>query len=481
MRKGKSIIGKDILSLDDGIKLDTVTDLVVDPAGRQVVALLVTEGGFMSSSQVVPTDEISSFGKDAVVVRSSGSVISVAEDPELRELVERQEKILGKKVFTTRGDAQGSISDIYFDDHTSAVVGYEVSGGLLGDAAKGTSYLATDEITMIGSDVIYVRPETAQALDAQVGGIQGALQGAGDKIGEATGAAAEKVGQSTDAAGQKIAGTGKIEDTLVGKRAGSDVESDSGSVIVPNGRRIRPEDVTAAKKAGKLSALTAAAAMGAAGDAGADAKDALGAAGDKAGSLWDQFTAKIGEMTDATGMRVDEAQTKKQLADISDAIGRPVGKVILDREDSVVLNMGDIITHQAIQRAHEAGGLDSLLSSVYKGQVEFTKEEMRAPGEVEAEATVEKSTGGAAVVDELQTKVEQAEMAREAEKERKRRESEAQREQREGERQAREADRATESKAREATSEEESPEPVAVGPGPSTKSSRSRTATRASR
>ena len=42
--------------------------------------------------------------------------------------------------------------------------------------------------------------------------------------------------------------------------------------------------------------------------------------------------------------------------EISDAIGRPVTKVILDRDDNVVLNMGDIVTHQAIQRAHEAGG-----------------------------------------------------------------------------------------------------------------------------
>ena len=463
MRKGKSIIGKDVLSLEDGVKLETVTDLVIDPEGRDVVALLVTEGGFMSSSKVVPTDEISSYGKDAVVVRSSGSVVSVADDPELRTLLDREEKILGKKVLTTTGDAQGSISDIYFDDVTSAVVGYEVSGGLLGDAAKGTSYLATDEITTIGADVIYVRPETAQALDAQVGGIQGALQGAGDKIGEATDAAGKKVGESKGAAGQKIAGSEKTEDTLVGKRTGSDVESDSGSVIVPKGRRIRSEDVAAAKEAGKLPALTASAAMGAAQDAGAGAKDAIASAGDKAGSLWDQFTTKIGEMQDTTGKRVDEEQTKKRLADIADAIGRPVSKVILDREDNVVLNMGDIITHQAIQRAHEAGGLDSLLGSVYKGEVEFTKEEMRAPDEVEAEATVEKSSGGAAVVDELQTKVEDAEKEREAEKERKKAESEADRQKRERERESRDAERQAEKESREADSDGTATEPSQTG------------------
>ena len=84
MRKGKSVIGKDVLSLEDGVKLETVDDLVIDPEGRRVVAIIVTEGGFLSSSKVVPTDQVASYGKDAVVVLSEGSVISVSDHPELR-------------------------------------------------------------------------------------------------------------------------------------------------------------------------------------------------------------------------------------------------------------------------------------------------------------------------------------------------------------------------------------------------------------
>jgi hypothetical protein len=212
------------------------------------------------------------------------------------------------------------------------------------------------------------------------------------------------------------------------------VESETGSVIVPKGRRIRSDDVEAAKAAGKLDALTASVSLGTAQDVGSSAKDSVG-------GLWDQFTAKIAEMTDSTGQRVDEQRTKQRLADIADAVGRPVSKVILDREDNVVLDMGDIITHQAVQRAHESGGLDSLLASVYKGEVAFTKDEMRAPAQVEAAATVEKSSGGATVVDELESKVETAARDREAVKERKRRESEADRDRRDSERQARAAER----------------------------------------
>jgi uncharacterized protein YrrD len=452
MLKSKSVIGKEILSLEEGLKLDKVHDVVIDPEGLRVVALVTTEGGFMSSSEVVPVSEVASFGKDAVVIRSSQSIIPTSADPELQLIVDREDKIIGKNVFTTTGDEQGSIADVYFEESTGEVVGYEVSGGLLGDVAKGRSYLATDEIAAIGDDIIYVEPETAASLEAQVGGLQGTLEDAGQKVGEAKDAAAAKVGEAKEGA-RAQAGRAKPEEALIGRRTGSDVEADSGSVLVPAGRRVRPEDVTLARNAGKLDALRASVAMGAAQEAGEGAKDTAAAVGDTASSMWDQFTAKIGEMTDATGKRVDEEQTRRRLAEITDAVGRPVSKVILDREDSVVLNMGDIITHQAIQRAYEAGGLDSLLASVYKGDVEFTKEEMRAPSGAEAEATVEKSSGGAVIVEELETKVDAAEREREAAKERKRRQSDADRVRRERERDARAGQRESRASQRASASD----------------------------
>jgi uncharacterized protein YrrD len=455
MLKGKSVIGKELLSLAEGVRLDKIHDVVVEPEGRRVVALVVSEGGFMSTSKIVPITEVASFGRDAVVIESSDSIIPASTDPALQAFVERDDKILGKHVYTTTGTDQGSIADIYFDEGTGAVVGYEISGGVLGDVAKGRSYLATDEISAIGNDVIYVAPEAAAGLDAQVGGVQGSLESAGQKVSEARDGA------------QRRAGDASPEERLVGRRAGSDVETDDGSVIVPRGRTIRPEDVDAARDAGKLGALTASVALGDAQDAGADAKDAVSAAGDKAGNLWDQFIAKISELTDANGRRMDAAQTKQRLEAIADAIGRPVTKVILDREDNVVLNWGDIITHEAVQRAHEAGGLDSLLNSVYKGDAQFTKAELRAPTSIEAEATVDKAGGGAAVVEELQSKVAAAERERELEQEQKRQQAEADRSRREQERNARAGEREAQRSSRKRASSTDTQEPASSAEEPS--------------
>ncbi len=51
---------------------------------------------------------------------------------------------------------------------------------------------------------------------------------------------------------------------------------------------------------------------------------------------------------------------------IRDALGRPVTKVIMDKENKVILNIGDLINHKAIKEARQAGVLATLLASAYQ-------------------------------------------------------------------------------------------------------------------
>ncbi|MFD1730021.1 hypothetical protein ACFSC4_01155 [Deinococcus malanensis] len=54
---------------------------------------------------------------------------------------------------------------------------------------------------------------------------------------------------------------------------------------------------------------------------------------------------------------------------VREALGRPVNRVILAPDDSVILNIGEIVTHRAVQSARDAGVLDILLDSVSKENV----------------------------------------------------------------------------------------------------------------
>jgi hypothetical protein len=63
---------------------------------------------------------------------------------------------------------------------------------------------------------------------------------------------------------------------------------------------------------------------------------------------------------------------------IEQALGRPVTRVILDAQDNVILNVGELITHRAIRQATESGVLNILLSSVYTKEPEISLQELRA-------------------------------------------------------------------------------------------------------
>jgi len=177
-----------------------------------------------------------------------------------------------------------------------------------------------------------------------------------------------------------------------------------GAVIVATGQRVTPDLVERARAAGVLDALYAAVGLERPVPVSEQMASAASAAKETASDLWSRFTTRLSEMSDDAGRRLDKQQTQAQLDRINDAIGRPVTKVFLDREDNVILDLGELITHQAVQRAYDAGMLESLLSSVYRMDVSFTQDQLKAP--VRGDSTIDQAHGGATVVEELQHTVE---------------------------------------------------------------------------
>ena len=60
----------------------------------------------------------------------------------------------------------------------------------------------------------------------------------------------------------------------------------------------------------------------------------------------------------------DKASDDMEERRIEGAIGRPVNRVVLDPQDNIILNIGEIITHKAVEQARSSDVLGILLSSV---------------------------------------------------------------------------------------------------------------------
>ena len=273
---------------------------------------------------------------------------------------------------------------------------------------RGTAYLPIEKLDVMGPDAVIATlhaDEAKQHLELQSGGLEALAISARDRAGELGDQARDRAGEVGDQVGSMAEEAQDRDGTLVGRYTRQDVHDRTGSVIVANGQRVELDHVKRARQAGAIDDLYQAVGAKREKTATEQASEAAESAGDTAHDLWDKFTTKISELTDSAGKRIDAEQANRRLNDISDAIGRPVTKVILDREDEVILDVGDIITHTAVQRAHESGMLDSLLKSVYLADVSFEREELKA--QVPAHSTIEGSSGGAAVVEELEERRDQ--------------------------------------------------------------------------
>ena len=460
MRNGKGMIGKPVVAYDSGEEFENIVDLIFDQENNLLLGFLVDEGGWFSSALVLPLSSIQAIGADAVIVSSRDAIASASEFPEIENILTRDNVLRGTRIMTVDGRDLGTMVDLYFDDKTGAIEGYEVSGGIFADAYSGRSFVPAPDTLKIGEDIAFVPSETADLMEEQIGGIKAAMQTAGEKVQEIAHTASEKAQEAAQLTGAKLqeatqkASTsftnavicpedqekfvlGKVAEHTIktpdgiililegqvvtqahilaarncnmtdelyhatggsvreklgerftgamnsmsasasidqaqGRRVNKMIFTHEGSVVAVEGQIVTPRVIARAKTHHQEQALleavgltTGEALRTTGSDVGQQVKD--GAKG-----LWDQVKETATNMQEHGSQVVEDRRIKG-------ALGRPVTRVILDRNDEVILNVGELITHQAIAIARQADVLEILLDSVYTVTPNLSLDELRAP------------------------------------------------------------------------------------------------------
>lgn len=531
MRKGTDLIDKAIIAYDTGRKIARIQDLIFDQNDNQLLGFLIKESGLFRSAKVIPMAAVKAIGLNAIVVADDGAIVSATEVPQIHQVLERDLVLKGTRVLTTDGRYLGSVVDLYFDDRTGKIEGYEASGGLFADAYSGRSFIPAPYDVKIGEEITFVPPAIADLMAEQVGGVLGVAQTASSRLQETSEVANQKIQEAAvatnakiqqgvesanimlqeagvatnakiqqgvesanirlqDAAngasdrfaqGSRTAATavtnglidpaeqlvyvvGKpldrdvatkegtmfaIKDQVVtlllseeaqrlgildrlyratgGMKAGIDrrfqdatdrvethlqgttrsantalsntlawmgverakgrraqrlLRDENGSIIVAPGQIVTDMAIERAKVYGREAALLDAVGLQPSEAARYSTKDAFSRTGTKfqeeaaiaqenASILWQNLKEKLRE---AQGRGTRAFHQKR----IEQALGRPVTRVILDPQDNIILNVGELITHRAIQQAERGGVLNILLNSVYMKQPNISETELRA-------------------------------------------------------------------------------------------------------
>lgn len=312
MYKGNELLGKPIIAAATGEIVEKVADLVVDNAGQKVLALLADEGGLFAAAKIVPFDAIRSVGPDAIMVESPEVLVAASEEPAVEAVLEQYQKLVGLKVVTESGEDLGTIKDLYLNDQTGTIEGYEVSGGLAKDMKDGRAFLPAPKTLTIGKDVVIVPDEAAQLLNEQVGGWRGAVQQAGAQVKKQT----DRLTGRAQTAAERVKGEVGADTDIYTQRTREFVDTSKDEL------RQGWQEVQ-----------------------------------ETAGAMWGKVKEQSGALRDQTSAELEERRIKAALGHVTD-------RVVLDHEDNVVLERGEIITHKAIEQARQAGVLDILLGSV---------------------------------------------------------------------------------------------------------------------
>ena len=204
MRRGSDAFGRSVIAYDTGERIARVEDLVFAQSSNQLVGLLITEAGLFSSAQVILFSSIQAFGPDVIVVPNKSAVKRVNQVSEIKQILKHSNVLKGTRIITTNGRNLGTMVDLYFDDQTGKVEGYDVSGGLFADAYSGRSFIPAPHTLKIGKDVAFVPPEVADMMEEQVGGIRGVFQTAGEKLQEQTQIATQTMQLAAQGANDKL-------------------------------------------------------------------------------------------------------------------------------------------------------------------------------------------------------------------------------------------------------------------------------------
>lgn len=131
--------GRKVVSTSTAETLGQISDFVIDPQSRTVVAVTLKK---TDRGDTVLWPSITAFGPDAVTIPGAEVIIDANET--IAAMSGKDRRLLGKRVLNTIGKDLGPVIDVDFDPDTGAVTALVlVSSRLAGDRLIGIgSYAA---------------------------------------------------------------------------------------------------------------------------------------------------------------------------------------------------------------------------------------------------------------------------------------------------------------------------------------------------
>lgn len=124
---GKAIIGNPVITVNDGRSIGHIKDIYLSADCKSVAGIyLGTEGLFSRKSLLVKSEDITTIGQDAILVKHADVVHEKGTLAETEESWLRRDELQGRSVDTSGGTKVGKIGDVIINGE-GKVQGFSLS------------------------------------------------------------------------------------------------------------------------------------------------------------------------------------------------------------------------------------------------------------------------------------------------------------------------------------------------------------------
>lgn len=153
MKKSVEIIGLPVISITEGRELGMSKGLLVDAKNGAIAAIIIEDEDWYRGVKLLPYSSVVAIGSDAVTVVNSETILTLENAGDYETMMDENVKVIGTKAITKTGTIQGNVVEIYVGDG-GKIEKVEI------EAADGSlSEITSDQISIFGKQVTIIDSE----------------------------------------------------------------------------------------------------------------------------------------------------------------------------------------------------------------------------------------------------------------------------------------------------------------------------------
>jgi uncharacterized protein YrrD len=152
----QDIKGRAVVSVENGQKIGSVSDIIIDADKLQVAALIVSKGSLFDRETVtIPAEQVQVWGQDVILVREISVIDDSAITPEGKHWLNAEENIRGRYVVSVDGKRIGQIEDISISPD-GRLMAYQLSQVFIEGPLEESKRIDVSSTHSLGEDVLIV-------------------------------------------------------------------------------------------------------------------------------------------------------------------------------------------------------------------------------------------------------------------------------------------------------------------------------------